>query len=323
MFWLGLFLLASVPLSVLLGMVGLHVYLRLYYLDRVPRIFVEKPIFILPHGEPRPDAEDVKLTTPDGLTLRGCYFRTTAVARKGVILFGLEFGANRWSCEPYCDPLREAGYDIFAFEPRNQGESDAEPGYEPLQWVTDREVTDCETALAYLKKRPDADPRGVGLFGISKGGGAGIVVAAGDPAIRCVLTDGAFAHYTVMVPYMRHWFSIYDPNYLFHGLLGGWYYGLIALVAIREVERERKVKFIDVEPAIRKISPRPLFMIHGELDSYIKPSMARALFDRAREPKEFWLVPDAKHNQALNLVPEEYGRRVRDFFDKHLGKDSP
>ena len=48
------------------------------------------------------------------------------------------------------------------------------PGYDPLQWVTDYEVRDAEAALAYLKSRPDADPRGVGFFGISKGAGAGL-----------------------------------------------------------------------------------------------------------------------------------------------------
>ena len=57
-----------------------------------------------------------------------------------MILFGLEFGSNRWSCVPYCEFLREAGYDVFTFEPRDQGDSPAQPGYEPLQWVTDFEV---------------------------------------------------------------------------------------------------------------------------------------------------------------------------------------
>src|SRR5207249_2691875 len=121
----------------------------------------------------------------------GCYFRA-ARPRRGVILFGLEFGSNCWSCQAYCDHLVEAGFDVFAFETRNQGESDALPGYEPLQWVTEHEVNDTLAALEYLRKRPDADPRGVGLFGISKGAGAGLMAASKSRAIRCCVTDGVF-----------------------------------------------------------------------------------------------------------------------------------
>ena len=66
------------------------------------------------------------------------------------------------------------------------------------------------------------------------------------------------------------------------------------------------------------LAPRPLLMIHGEKDTYIRPPMARALFDRARDPKEFWLVPGAKHNQALQVAGDEYRRRVLEFFERHV-----
>jgi fermentation-respiration switch protein FrsA (DUF1100 family) len=63
---------------------------------------------------------------------------------------------------------------------------------------------------------------------------------------------------------------------------------------------------------------RPLLMIHGGADTYIKPEMARALYELAPGPKEFWLVEGAKHNQALQLAPEEYHQRVLAFFNRHL-----
>ena len=37
---------------------------------------------------------------------------------------------NRWSCRQYCQALIDAGYDVFAVEPRNQGDSDRDPNYE-------------------------------------------------------------------------------------------------------------------------------------------------------------------------------------------------
>ena len=318
--WLvtGVALLLFLPLAGTALMAGLYFWLCRHYLDPLKRIFLEKPLFVIPRGQPDPAAEEVALTSADGLTLRGCYQGHTAARRRGVLLFGLEFGSNRWACGPYVEYLRAAGYDVFTWEPRNQGDSDRQEGFEPLQWVTDREVADCQAALDYLKRRPDADPRGVGLYGLSKGANAGLVVAARDRSIRCAVTDGAFAHYSVMVPYMRVWFSIYNPHRPLHGLIGAWYFGTVARTAVRELGRERGVRFPDLEAAVRRLAPRPLLMIHGGADSYIKPVMARALFRYARRPKELWVVPDAKHNQAPHVAGTEYRRRVLEFFDRHL-----
>src|ERR1022692_1123030 len=88
---------------------------------------------------------------------------------------------------------------------RGQGKSPAQPGYEPLQWVTDFEVIDFQTAIAYLKNRADKHPGGMGLFGLSKGGSAGLIAAAQDDFIRCCVVDGVFAALTTMVPFMRQW----------------------------------------------------------------------------------------------------------------------
>ena len=317
LFWLGLGILVSLPVGVAVFLTGLYGYLVRKYLHLVVRIFQEKPLFVIPRGQPVPEAEDVCFPAADGLTLRGCYLRSPR-PRRGVVLFGLEFGSNRWSCRAYVEHLVDAGFDVFAFESRNQGDSDARPGYDPLQWVTDFEVADARAALAYLKGRPDADPRGVGFFGISKGAGAGLVAAAADPYVRCFVTDGVFGTYTTLVPYMRQWFRIYNSRYIVQGLLPSWYYGLIGLAALRRIERERGCHFPHLESALPRLAPRPLLMIHGENDTYIRADMARTLFEYARGPKEFWLVPGAKHNHGLLVAGDEYRRRVLEFFERHL-----
>lgn len=288
------------------------------YTQFVVRIFEEKPLFIIPRGQPIPGSEEVRLRTSDGLTLAGSYLHTSAPERRGVILFGTEFGSNRWSCGAYCEHLLAAGYDVLTFEFRSQGQSDPQPGYEPLQWVTDYEVEDMRAALSYLKKRPDADPRGIGFFGISRGGGAGILAAAADPWIRCVATDGAFATRTTMLPYMRKWASIYVSRKWVVALIPHCVYSLVAEFALWLIKRRRKCRFPNMEKAIARLSPRPLLMIHGGQDTYIKPPIAEALFALAREPKEFWLVEGAKHNQALHVASAAYRQRVLEFFSKHL-----
>lgn len=316
--WLTLVSVAAVALLGVLAALLLFVYIRRKYLHYVVRIFQERPFFLVPRGEPVENAEEVRFRTSDGLSLCGCYVRTWAPRRRGVILFGLEFTSNRWSCVPYCETLLANGFDVFTFEPRNQGDSEAQPGYEPLQWVTNYEVEDMRAALAYLKKRPDADPRGVGFFGISKGAGAGLIAAAEDDFVRCCVTDGLFATHTTMVPYMRKWASIYTDRTWIRRLLPDWFFGLIARAAVRQTRRERGCRFPHLEHAIDRLARRPLLMIHGGNDNYIKPEMARALFGLARQPKEFWLVEGAKHNQALHVAGDEYRQRVLAFFREYI-----
>jgi pimeloyl-ACP methyl ester carboxylesterase len=321
LFFLGLFLTASVPLTLAGIMIGLYFYLLIKYMHYIVRIFQERPLFIIPRGQPIEGAEDVRFPTTDGLTLSGCYLLGKG-PRRGVILFGLEFGSNRWSCLQYCEHLLDAGFDVFAFESRNQGDSDSQPGYDPLQWVTDNEVRDARAALAYLKSRPDADLRGVGFFGISKGAGAGLLAAADDPYVRCFVTDGVFATYTTVVPYMCKWYSIYIKKPLLKGLAPAWFFGRVAATALKRIEREHHCHFPPLEAAMRMLAPRPLFMIHGGGVTYIKPDMARSLFARARQPKQYWLVEGAKHNQALAVAGDVYRRRVREFFERHLAAEA-
>ncbi|GBD36093.1 hypothetical protein HRbin36_01213 [bacterium HR36] len=318
--WLDILLSAALWLTLVLtaafSLFMLWVFLR--YVGIIVRIFQEKPIFIIPRGDPIPEAEDVMFPTTDGLRLAGSYLHTPCERRLGVVLFGTEYGSNRWSCLQYCRQLLEEGFDIFTFEFRNCGDSECLPDYEPLQWVTNYEVEDVLAAVRYLKSRPDVDPRGIGFFGVSRGGGAGIIAAAQEPFIRCVATDGAFATISTMVPYMQRWISLYSlfPNA--YRILPRWIYVLAAEMALWRLARQRRCRFPSLERAISKIAPRSLLMIHGGADNYIRPEWAQQLFERAGEPKELWIVPHAKHNQAVQVAGKQYQERIAHFFRTHL-----
>jgi pimeloyl-ACP methyl ester carboxylesterase len=317
MFWLGVALLLTAPLVVLLLVAFLMYRLWVKYIPFVYRVFQEKPLFIVPRGRPAPDAESLRIPTAGGQALQACYLKSKG-RRRGVILFGLEFGSHCWASHSYCARLLDAGYDVLAFEPRSQGESDAIPGYEPLQWVTEHEAEDTRAAIAYLKSRPDADPFGIGFFGISKGAGAGLIAGADDPYVLCFVTDGVFATQTTVVPYMLRFFRVHNTVFP-RELLEDWFLKLLCRFCLWRLGRERGCRFSALEPVMARLSPRPLLMIHGENDGYIKAEMARSLFSRAREPKELWMVEGAGHNQALHVAGDEYTSRVVAFFDKNLG----
>ena len=73
-----------------------------------------------------------------------------------MIVYCHEYLSDRWSYYPYVNHLRDLGFDVFTFDFRNHGESESEPGYEPMQWTSDREVRDLRAALgdAAVAARP-------------------------------------------------------------------------------------------------------------------------------------------------------------------------
>ena len=79
-FWIGLGLLLSAPAAWLLVVACFFVRWYWCYVRHVVRIFQEKPLFIVPRGQPIAGAEEVRFPTSDGLTLAGCYLRRRRAA---------------------------------------------------------------------------------------------------------------------------------------------------------------------------------------------------------------------------------------------------
>ncbi|HNB54830.1 MAG TPA: alpha/beta hydrolase, partial [Anaerolineales bacterium] len=69
---------------------------------------------------------------------------------------------------------------------------------------------------------------------------------------------------------------------------------------------------------IAGISPRPVLLIYGEQEA--ASGRAEMQFDAAGEPKELWIVPGGAHGQNYLVAPEEYARRVVEFFNTALAK---
>ncbi|MBI5085313.1 MAG: alpha/beta hydrolase [Acidobacteria bacterium] len=58
----------------------------------------------------------------------------------------------------------------------------------------------------------------------------------------------------------------------------------------------------------------PLLFIQGDRDEVIDYSLGRALYDAAPQPKEFWTVPGAHHNDIQFAAGPAYRERLRLFM---------
>jgi pimeloyl-ACP methyl ester carboxylesterase len=305
------------------GIFAYLTYIWIRYSPIVVRIFEERPMFSPLRIAPEPGGEESRFRTPDDCQLVGNYFRHTASRRAGVLIFCHEYLADQWTFQPYCDGLREIGFDLFTFDFRNHGGSSVDESYKPLQWVSDLEIVDLKAAINHLATRPDHDPAGFGLFGISRGGGAALCVGANDPRVWGVVTDGAFPTRGTMMAYITRWAEIYVGDNFIWRNMPGWMFAFAGWGGrIRSQFRLGRI-YLNVERAVSRLAPRPWLAIHGEKDTYIGPEIARTLFEHAREPKELWIVPNAKHNRCRDLEPDVYRLRVIDFFRRYAPRRLP
>ena len=270
--------------------------------------------------------QDVEFRAFDGLALRGSIFRANPdFERRGMIIFAHEYASDKSSCARYCRPLIENGYDVFSFDFRGHGESSAEPGYKARQWASDREVSDMTGAIAYVEDWLEARgfPVKLGIFGISRGAGAAILAAQHDPRVHALLVDGAFSTDTTIEHLMRRWAYIFAKVRLVYENHPPTFWRVLRWFMIQRAQRELGVEFPSVRKALMRMSPRPIFFIHGEKDSYIPVEQTELLYALSSQPKYKWIVPAAKHNQPVIIQPERYSARTVAFFDRFLADLAP
>ena len=263
----------------------------------------------------------VRFRSFDGTSLRGMFlFADRGLPRKGLVLFCHEFTSDMYSCARYCRPLLEAGYDLFSFDFRGHGESSCPEEYQPRQWVSDHEVDDALGAIAFVEDHLESQglPVELGIFGISRGAGAAIIAARRNPAIKAVLTDGLFSSDMALEALMKRWAYIFAKVKFVYENHPPAFWRFLRWLLFIFAHRKFRCYYPSIRKALPRMHPRPIFMIHGERDSYIPIDQAEFLHQIAPEPKSLWIVPGAKHNQGCIVAAQEYAEKTVGFFDHYL-----
>jgi pimeloyl-ACP methyl ester carboxylesterase len=277
-------------------------------------IFEDRPPISAELYPADPAAEQATITTGDGLSLAGSWWRTSHDIPRGVILFCHELDSNRWSAMAYCEGLLAAGYHVFTFDFRNHGDSQSLAGYAPMHWATAYEIEDIRAAVGCIGAHPELGQLPLGLFGMSRGGTAALVAAAECDAIRCVAADGALACVEMQWHYTERWGRLYFPEVVFH-LVPEWH-KQFTLWIVRTVSELRKgVRYAIPERAAVRLRHKPVLLVSGARDTYVNPEITRLLHARIGQPPAgLWIVPDAKHNMSRQTCPQEYDARLLEFF---------
>ena len=300
--------------GVVLAVVALDLIVRASAVPLMLPMLERKPFFNVSPATPDPRGEEVWFPSTHGLTLRGSLYRHAPGTARGLILFCPEMAGSHWSALRYCAGLYRAGFDVFAFDFRSQGESDQFPNYEPLHWVTEYEVADVLAAVAFARQREGLGHLPLGLFGISRGGSAALIAAARLRDVQFVACEGAFATEIMQEFYAQRWAALYVPLWILR-LIPDWHLRQSLALSRWVSQLRRRCRYVQFDRWLPRLRNRHVLMIAGERDTYVNAEIPRRMLARIGGPQaRLWEVPEARHNLAREVAPEEYDQRLVEFF---------
>jgi len=178
------------------------------------------------------------------------------------------------------------GFTSLRFDFRGCGES--EGSYHSIT-ISD-EVEDLKNALNFLYGRDEVLKDGIGVIGLSLGGVISILTSVEDQRIKAVCTWSSPADLKELESNIKNIFGEIKLNKLI----------LKSHIDLPSGDRIGR-KFLldalkhDVLKNVAKISPRPIFIVHGTNDQLVPLSHAEKLFNASREPREKYFVEGADH----------------------------
>ena len=247
-------------------------------------------------------AEEIDLVTRDGIPLRAWLFSAPGAVASVIVAHG--HGGSKHYSLPIGQILHPR-FNVLMLDHRGHGESGGlrtTIGYE--------ERLDVHAAVDVLISR-GLGP--VGIIGVSMGASTAILAAAEDDRIAAIVADSPYGRLRWAVSQgaiHRGYPRLVAPAM---ASLGCWATAL---------HLRQPMQAFDPIEVVDRIAPRPLLIMHGTEDEVILVSSAHALYERASDPKELWLIEGLKHVQALELAYEPFRERVLTFFERHLAGEN-
>jgi uncharacterized protein len=234
--------------------------------------------------------EDVAFTTSDGLRLEGWYVPSKNGA--AVIVFPGRKGPQKAG-----RMLAHHGYGVLLFDRRGEGESEGDPN--AFGWAGTR---DLDAAISYLQTRPDVDEGRIGGVGLSVGGEMMLQAATEIDDLKAVVSEGAG---------MR---SVREAVHLEGSdqWVAAPVWGLVTAATALFASDLPPPSLTDLSAEISA----PVFFIYAT-PGQGGESLTRKYYEAAKQPKEIWAA-EGGHTGAITAEPEEYERRVVEFFEGAL-----
>jgi hypothetical protein len=220
------------------------------------------------------EVEDVWLQTADGVRINAFYHSNSA--SKQVLLWFHGNAENIGYCLDQMQALATIGVNILAVDYRGYGRSEGKPGEAGV-------YQDADAAYDFLVKQRHFRPQDIVIYGHSLGGAVAVSLASRRPC-GGLIVQSSFTNVRAMA---RRVFPIPLVEYVVRSRFD-------SLEKIRDVHA-------------------PILIAHGTRDDVVPFTMSQQLFAAAPEPKRFYAVEGAGHNDLLEAGGESYLACLRRF----------
>lgn len=221
--------------------------------------------------------EVVSVETYDGLGLRSWWFEVSPEAPAVLLLHGN--AGNIAGRVPLARGLVERGVSVLLLEYRGYGGNEGTPTIEGL-------TRDARAGLDELSERVGAAK--TVLLGRSVGGAIGVQAVA-DRTVGGVILESTFTSLEEIAE------SVYPilPSFFFRRLRG----------------------HLDTRAALARVRA-PVLVVHGTRDGIVPLDMGLQVYEAAREPKDWYGVTGAGHNDVFSVGGDAYFDRLARFVQR-------
>ncbi|HKW32093.1 MAG TPA: alpha/beta fold hydrolase [Candidatus Acidoferrum sp.] len=266
--------------------------------------------------------EDFDVRAADGVRLQGWKVTPPNPNGSWVLLFH-GVADNRIGVIGQSEFLLRAGYSVVMMDARGHGASEGSIAtYGRLERNDTRAVIDAlitsefpsginvqMSAPPHLPGMTPPVPRPFHIFALGESMGAGIALQSGaaDPRIEAVVAEASFAN-------LRE--AAYDyAGFRKYPWLGKTLLAPFSWTLLYRGEKLTGFPLAEISP-MKAVASRsfPVLLICDEKDEALPCRHTQMIYNAARGPKQFWVVPGAYHTAALGFYPEGFRCRVLSFF---------
>jgi uncharacterized protein len=223
----------------------------------------------------RQEVEEIWLVTGDGVKINAFYHSNPA-SQQVILCFHGNAENIGYGLE-HMHQMARLGTSILAVDYRGYGKSEGKPQEAGV-------YLDADAAYNYLTQKRNFVPQNIIIYGHSLGGAVAVNLASRRPC-GGLIVESSFTSARAMA---RRMFAI----------------PLIGYVV--------KSRF-DSEERIREVHA-PILIVHGTRDETVPYEMGEQLFRAAPEPKQFFRVDGAGHNDVMEVGDGDYLTCLKNFI---------
>ncbi len=237
-----------------------------------------------PAGFPPPqtyqgEVEEVWLKTSDGVRINA-FYRANPASRQALLLLHGN-AENIGYGLSQLRALAKVGVNILALDYRGYGRSEGTPSEAGV-------YRDADAAYDYLVKERNFRPDDIVIYGHSLGGAVGINLASRRPC-GGLIVQSSFTNARAMT---REIFAL----------------PLVGHLVKSRFDSEHKIHDVHA----------PILIVHGTRDDVVPFAMGEKLFDAAPEPKRFYQMEGAGHNDLVAAGGDGFLGCLKQFFAENV-----